>query len=87
MKKVSVFLLGLASGAAIVLPFGLVAQDIRPLGPGTYNLVVGESADFAWRINTANGTVSICTAPNDPAGKAAPHCSPWGADFVANPKR
>jgi hypothetical protein len=87
MTKFPTFLIGLAIGGAIALPFGLEAQDVRPLGPGTYNLVVGESADFAWRVNTVNGTVSVCAAPTDPAGKTAPRCSPWGADILTGPKR
>ncbi len=87
MTKLSILLVGLAIGAAFTLPFGLVAQDIRALGPGSYDLVVGESANFAWRVNTVNGTVSVCAAPDDPAGRTAPRCSPWGADILSNPKR
>jgi hypothetical protein len=83
MRRTYIFLAGLAAGFAVALPFGLVAQDVRPLGPGSYNLVVGESAAFAWRVNTVNGTVSVCAAPDDPAGKTAPRCSPWGADILA----
>ncbi|NKB55444.1 MAG: hypothetical protein GKS00_03815 [Alphaproteobacteria bacterium] len=87
MTKPLLLLVGLAAGAALALPFGLVAQDVRPLGPGTYKIAVGESAAFAWRINTANGTVSVCAAPDDPASNTAPLCSPWGAGIISNPKR
>jgi hypothetical protein len=87
MTRLQIFLAGLAVGLAVALPFGLVAQDVRALGPGGYEIAVGESAAFAWRVNTVNGTVSVCAAPNDPAGKTAPRCSPWGADILANPNR
>ena len=87
MKKTYVFLAGLAAGLSLALPFGLVAQDVRPLRPGSYALTLGESAAFAWRINTVNGTVSVCAAPDDPADKTAPRCSPWGADILAKLSR
>jgi hypothetical protein len=82
MRRPYIFAAGLAAGFALALPFGLVAQDVRPLGPGSYDLVVGPDAAFAWRVNTVNGTVSTCAAPDDPAGKIAPRCSPWGADIL-----
>lgn len=87
MTRLGIFLIGAAVGVAAVLPFGLVAQDIRALGPGSYAIVVGDSAAFAWRLNTVNGTVSVCAVPDDPAGRVAPRCTPWGADIVPNPKR
>lgn len=86
MKRPYLFLAGLAAAFAFALPFGLVAQDVRPLGPGSYNIIIGENAQFAWRVNTVNGTVSTCAAPSDHAGKVAPRCSPWGADILANPR-
>lgn len=86
MRRPYIFIAGLAVGFALALPFGLVAQDVRPLGPGSYAITVGESAAFAWRLNTVNGTVSVCAAPDDSAGKTAPRCSPWGADIVATPR-
>lgn len=87
MTKPLIFLIGLAAGAAAVLPFGLVAQDVRALGPGSYEIALGDNTAFAWRLNTVNGTVSVCAAPEEPAGKIAPKCSPWGADFVPNRRR
>ena len=86
MKRPYLFLASLAAGFAFALPSGLVAQDVRPLGPGSYNIIIGENAQFAWRVNTVNGTVSTCVAPSDPAGKVAPRCSPWGAGILANPR-
>ncbi len=83
MRPAYILLAGLAAGFVVALPFGLIAQDVRALGPGSYGLVVGENAAFAWRINTVNGTVSVCAAPDDPAGKTPPRCSPWGADILA----
>lgn len=87
MTKPVLFLIGLAVGAALALPFGLVAQDVRPLGPGSYAIALGETTGAAWRINTVNGTVSLCAAPDNPAGEVAPRCTPWGADILANPSR
>lgn len=87
MTKPIVFLIGIAAGAVAALPFGLDAQDVRALAPGTYSIVVGENAAYAWRINTVNGTVSLCAAADEPAGKIPPRCSPWGADFVGKPNR
>lgn len=87
MRRPYIFLAGLAAGFVLALPFGLVAQDVRPLGPGSYDIIIGENAQFAWRINTVNGTVSTCAAPSEPAGRTAPRCSPWGADIIANPRQ
>lgn len=87
MKKPLIFLIGVAAGIVVALPFGLDAQDVRALAPGTYHIAVGDNAAYAWRINTVNGTVSVCGVAGNPAGKEAPHCSPWGADFVGKSNR
>jgi hypothetical protein len=87
MSKAMMFLIGVAAGLAAALPFGLDAQDVRALAPGSYHIAVAENAAHAWRINTVNGTVSVCAAPDEPAGSTAPRCSPWGADFVGKPAR
>lgn len=85
MTKGQSLLIGLAAGAALALPFALSAQDSRALGPGFYNIAVGEGGSFAWRINTANGTTSYCAAPTDPTVRA-PVCSPWSTGIIKDPR-
>ena len=58
MKRPYLFLADLAAGFAFALPFGPVAQDVRPLGPGSFNIIIDENAQVAWRVNTVNGTVA-----------------------------
>lgn len=85
MTRLQTFLIGLAAGAALALPFGLSAQDGRTLSPGFYEIAVSEDASVAWRINTANGTTSYCAAPSDPEA-AAPVCSTWSTGIVKDPR-
>jgi len=87
MTRSRILMIGLALAAAAALPLAISAQDVRPLGPDIYRIAVSADGGIAWRLNTANGTVSTCRAPIDPAGRAAPRCSPWGADMVPYPKR
>jgi hypothetical protein len=85
MTRIQTLLIGLAAGAALALPFGLSAQDSRALGPGFCEIAVSGDASAAWRINTANGTTSYCTAPKDPASDA-PVCSVWSTGIIKDPR-
>lgn len=86
MTRIQTLLIGLVIGAGLALPLSLSAQDTRAtLGPGFYQIAVGEDASFAWRINSANGTTSYCVAPDDPA-KKAPNCSQWSTGIIKDPR-
>ena len=85
MNKTLLLLIGLGAGVALALPLGLSAQDSKTLGPGLYEIAVGEGGTFAWRINTANGTTSYCAAPSDPATQA-PTCSQWSTGIIKDPR-
>ena len=86
MNKMLYLAAGLAVGMAVAIPFGISAQDFRALGPGFYTIAVGQDGTFAWRVNTANGTVSVCRAAIEPAA-ASPACSPWSSTILKLPKR
>jgi hypothetical protein len=67
-SKSGLFALLIVAGVAVAILFTVL--------PGRYQLAASADRKFIWRMNTANGELSLCVFPL--GLESPPTCGPWG---------
>ena len=61
---------------ALLIVAGVAGAALLTMLPGRYQLAASPDHRYLWRMNTANGELSLCALPIGLG--SPPTCGPWG---------